>query len=157
MKTLSIVFCLLTVFVFGNLENREISNGHDRQIPAEDPQVFCERPNIPFIVFYNELHSENVRHIKVFLSDKKYSIENVKKISLYLNGEFPSPKHLTVVIYTDWSQLDLPNDCQASGIAGETGKPSKDDFLWAVFNRSSMAIRHLKTPGVSEFETMSLK
>lgn len=118
----------------------------------------CKMPGTPFLVVSNELRSENLRHIQVFMPNSEFSAENLKDLSLYFSDKFPTPKLLTVVAYTDWSQLDLPS-CKVSGISGGGERPDKNAFHWGVFNRhgKNKTIRYLKTPNDEQMETIVIE
>lgn len=117
----------------------------------------CESlTNMSFLIVSNELRSDNLRHIQIFMINVDFSLENLKKLFSNLSNRFRSPKYLTIVVYTDWSQLDLPTDCERIGSSKKNVNGDKNEFLWGVFNRHEQkkTIRYTKTANADHLETV---
>ena len=81
----------------------------------------CEPNPFHFVIVRNDVQSENMRRIEIFMEATAYSVDNLKILFTRISDKYPEPKYLTIIVYTDWSQLDLPSDCPGTGIGG--GQP----------------------------------
>ena len=124
------VAILLFPFVghpYGFIQNSTHRSGEGR----ED----CFTMPFRYVVVYNKQGSSKLRQKLVFMDPKDYSPENLKILFLHLSKDQPTTENLSILVKTDWSQLDLPSDCPGSGIEGSSLSPETNDFHRAVFYR----------------------
>lgn len=129
---------------------------------ANNKRDFCETIPFHFVIIRNDLQSETVRKIDVFLDSNAYSVANLTTLFSYLSNKYPEPMYLTIGVHTDWSQLDLPTDCPGSGSGGGTQvqeRPYEYDFHRAIFYRRGENIfyRYSSQLKTDKLETIVIK
>lgn len=95
----------------------------------------CVTFKFHYLEIENVLYSPVVRHIEIFLDEKAFSEENLKTLFAYLSEKNPEPKHLTVVVHTNWAQLGYPSDCPGIGLSNQPARPDEYDYLQATYYR----------------------
>lgn len=88
-----------------------------------------------YLIVENVLYSPKVRHILVFLDEKAFTEENLKTLFQYLSKKNPEPKHLTITLKTNWTQLSLSSDCPQLGLTNQPARRDEYDYHQAIFYR----------------------
>lgn len=99
----------------------------------------CTSLNLNYLVVVNEVRSENMRHIEIFLDVEEFNEKNLRKLFRKFSNTYSHPKYLTLVVKTHWSQLELPSDCPLGG----TGKSEKSSAFTS--HHRAIFYRHEKT------------
>ncbi len=113
-----------------------------------------------FVVVRDTLKSANLRDIEILLDSKAYSVENLKILFSYLSEKNVEPQYLTITVYTEWSQLELPSDCPGSGHSGNhPSQQHKLDFHHAKYFRrgDNVFFRYSSALGTEKLETFVIK
>ena len=112
--------------------NKVVAQTSVAQKQTED----CVRFKFHWLEIHNVLYTPVVRNIEIFFDEKAFSEENLKTLFAYLSEKNPDPKHLTVVVYTNWAQLDFPSPgCPGIGISEQPDPPDKYDYHRAIYYR----------------------
>ncbi len=99
------------------------------------PQPSCPEVRGEFMVTQNELYSEKVRHMEVYLSPSSFDEKNLRALFACLSQGNPKPEHLTVTVETDRSRVHIPDGKPGTGISGGPVDPHEYDFLKAIYYR----------------------
>jgi hypothetical protein len=81
------------------------------------------------------MFSPNTRWIDVFMEEKSFNEDNLKKLFAYVSGKNVGPKNLTVMVYTHWEQLPLKLDCSEVVIVHPPQKPAVPNYHKAIYHR----------------------
>lgn len=150
---------VLSLMVFGVGGISVVCSTKSIDPPTAVAESECIKPKLNYLVVTNEKRSANLRHVQVFLDKRDFSEPNLRALFEYLSEKFPSPKYLTISVYTDWAQIDPPTDCPVAGSSGGGEKLDKHKFLWAVFNRHEENVVFKYKPELEsdQMETVVLK
>lgn len=135
---LLIFICIAYAQVATKTENKLHLNDVARTTTENKPSD-CVRMDFRYLITADYQITPNTRRIKVFLDEKAFTEENLKKLFRYLSDKNPdpndSPNNLTVVVNTDWKQLDFPSDCPPIATSGGNSGTDAYDYHWARFYR----------------------
>lgn len=116
-------------------ENREEG---DTKKPLSNPSretEDCVTLDFHYLISADEMHTQKIRNIEVFMDEKAFNRENLRKLFKYLSRKYSSPKHLTIDVKTNWNQLLLSTDCPPGGLSEQRQKLDKYDYYRAKFYR----------------------
>ena len=99
------------------------------------PQPNCPEVRAEFLVTQNELYTEKVRHLEVYLTPTAFSESNLRLLFACLSKDNPEPPHLTAEVETDWSRVHIPNGMPGTGASNMPPDPHEYDFLKAIYYR----------------------
>lgn len=134
MKKIPLVLTLAIAFVSCPSFKSEETLGSETS-EKSNTQTFCTTFNFRYLQTQNVMYSPVVRHIEVFLDEKAFSEGNLQSLFAYISKQNPDPIHLTVVVKTNWAQLDLASDCPGQGVSGQPSDPHEYDYLQATYYR----------------------
>jgi hypothetical protein len=113
-----------------------------------------------YLIVADEQRSSVVRHVEVFLDEKAFSEENLKKLFAHLSPKYPATR-LIIEVFTDWNQLPLPSDCPGAGTSNMPDRPDLYDYHQAIYynlpEREYFRYNPTKKIHSSEFKTVVLK
>jgi len=131
---------LVFVYIACGQVTTKLADEESGNVAAQTPVVQkqtedCVRFKFHYLETENALYSPVVRHIEIFLDEKAFSEENLKTLFEYLSEKNPEPKHLTVVVHTNWAQLGFPSDCPGIGMSNMPARPDEYDYHQAIYYR----------------------
>ena len=132
---LLVLVCIACGQVATKIATEESSSASAQTFVAKKQTKNCTTFRFYWLEIENVLYSPIVRHIEIFLDEKAFSEENLKTLFAYLSEKNPEPKHLTVVVHTNWKQLWFPSDCPPTAISEQPDPPDKYDYLQATYHR----------------------
>lgn len=112
-------------------------------VPTPKPErtpmkLECPKLSFKFEIAGNELYSEKVRHIWLYLEPSAFNTNNLRDLFACVSNANPEPVHLTVELNTDWSRLPDPTSTQpGTGCGGCLEDPHRYDFLQATYIRQA--------------------
>lgn len=126
---------------------------------TEDGKRDCITMEFRYLIIENVTQSSNFRRIEVFMNNQAFSVGNLKKLFSHLSNKYPDPKYLTIVVKTDWSQIQLPTDCPGTGSTNITQRADEFDFHRAIYYRrgENIYFRYSTMLKVQEMETVVLQ
>ena len=134
--TLLLVFvCIALGQVATNIATEESITVSAQTSVAQKQTKDCVKFKFHWLEIENVLYTPVVRHVEIFFDEKAFSEENLKTLFAYLSEKNPEPKHLTVVVHTNWAQLWYPSDCPPFAISEQPDPPDKYDYLQAIYYR----------------------
>ncbi len=139
MKVLIAFFSIFVCIACGQVISKVASN-ESNQVIKQDSIVRknndeCVTFKFRYLETQNVLYSSTTRHIEIFLDEKAFSEENLITLFAYISKKNPEPQHLTVIVHTNWAQLDFPSDCPGSGASNMPDRPDEYDYLQAIYYR----------------------
>jgi hypothetical protein len=168
MKVLIAFFSIFVCIACGQVISKVESN-ESSQATKEDSIVWKEnKENNECVTFkFHYLETENVlytpvvRHIEIFLDEKAFSEENLKTLFAYISKKNPEPQHLTVIVHTNWAQLNFPSDCPGTGTSNMPARPDEYDYLQAIYYRRAKVEYFRYSPAIkvdsSKFKQVVLR
>ena len=99
---------------------------------------FCTSFDFNFLEIYNKKWSPKVRRINIFMDDNAFNENNLKKLFKYVADKNPEPKHLTIILATNWKQIELPYDCPQRLESSLPDDPNRYDYRQAIFKRRAL-------------------
>lgn len=110
-------------------------------VPSSETSVGtdCKPLGLHYVVVSNEKQSQNFRRIEVFLKTSEFNEENLLRLFSHLSKQWPDPKFLTIAVYTEWTDLNLPDGC-GTGASGAP-EPENVEGEWAVFSRHETTVQ----------------
>lgn len=132
-RKIKIIIIISLIFVFfTHLQNKRVETQNNNN---EESVANCVKMKFRYIITENTIQSSNFRKIEVFLDEKEFSVENLKELFSYLSSKYPEPKYLTVLVKTNWAQLQFPSDCPGIGRSNVPVKPDEFDYHQAIYYR----------------------
>lgn len=132
----------------------------DSHICFDSENRSCEANSFHFEILRNDLQSETTRRIEIFMEASAYSVENLKQLFSKVSTKYPEPDYLTIVVYTDWSQVDLRTDAKGSASSGRSpGRPHELEFHHAKYFRrgENIYFRYSSELNTERLETFVLQ
>ena len=126
----------------GNGVMESINPGRD---PAMKSATQCGEIKFHYLVTQNELMSESVRQLTVFLDPTAFSEQNLQILFKNLSNKFAQPKGLVVIVETSWSRLALPDGCPI-GVSSAPYDSTENDSHRAIFRRLGSALEFRYNP-----------
>jgi hypothetical protein len=132
-------------------------------IPARTP-IYLECPAVKaaYKIAGNDLWSENVRHVWLYLEPAAFNEKNLKKLFACVSKANPEPVHLTAELHTDWSRLPEVTSTEPGGGCGECKEdPHRYDFLqgWYMRREKHEWIEYSPAPHIRDtaFKTIVIR
>jgi len=136
---LLLFICIACAQVSTKTENTSYLNDIAKAPLAAKRTDDCITMDFHYPITSDNQASPNTRQIEVFLDEKGFSEENLKKLFRYLSDKNPdpnnSPNNLILKVNTDWKQLGFPSDCPGVGVSGGITGTDVNDYHWARFYR----------------------
>jgi hypothetical protein len=157
-----IVFSVLWLCLVHGVSGQNASQANTSNVES-DLQIDCRTMGFHYLVLENSQWTSTVRRIEVFLDEKAFSEKNLSELFGYLSDNNPEPKHLTIVVHTNWNQLPYPSDCPPYGLTNQPSKPDEYDYHQAIFYRREIqgvvkeVYEYNPTLHTSDVKTVSLK
>jgi len=96
----------------------------------------CPGLNFTYQIAGNDMWSEKIRHIYLYLEPKAFNQKNLRQLFACVSKANPDPVNLIAELNTDWSRLPDPSSTEpGSGCGGCKEDPHKYDFLQAKYVR----------------------
>ena len=131
----SILLALAFLSCSTDSSTRADSNAEPQTVKAS---ADCVTFDFHYLITSDWQMNEKVHEIKIFMDEKAFSEENIKKLFRYLSDKTPArdeSENLILLVYTDWKQLGFPSDCPPSGSSGGNSGKDAYDYYWARFYR----------------------
>ncbi|MGD9588305.1 MAG: hypothetical protein AB7Q37_05535 [Pyrinomonadaceae bacterium] len=121
--------------VLGENQRGDGTDSHLSTVPPSD----CVRFDFQYLIVSDEQMSPNTRKIEVFMDEKAFNENNLRKLFRHLSDTHPDPNklpnNLLLYVYTDWKQLGTYSDCPVIAMSGGDGGRDAYDYYWARFRR----------------------
>lgn len=141
------------------IESTNVEETETQNISTKKSLEDCVTMKFRYIVTENTIQSSNFRKIEVFLDEREFTVENFKELFSYLSNKYPDPKYLTVLVKTNWEQLQFPSDCPGVGISNVPRRPDEYDYHQAIYFRrgKNEYFRYSTKLKTEELETIVIK
>lgn len=139
MRKLFLILCLVLQANCQSVSNAGANCESANQVPAVEElknKVDCWELDIRLLVISNEVTSDQLRKIEVFLDPAEFSRQNLQRILDQFSRKYEDGKNLNIRVYTDWKQFFPYQGCPGSGHTGIS--PMTEEFYkhsWAVLYR----------------------
>jgi hypothetical protein len=150
------LFCLIAIVING--ANRELMQDNtNRLLWQATPGSYDELKQLGFrFMVYKNSISFGGRNMRVFLDEKAFSEENLRKLFKTLSKAFPEPMELDIDVITNLEQAYIFGEPMSSE---DTNTSNSGNHYWAVYHRfkDNEYFRYGPNPSGGEVKTVVLK
>jgi|KBSSwiStaDraftv2_1062776.scaffolds.fasta_scaffold140966_3 hypothetical protein len=144
------------------VDGRFVSADVDRRDAKNAEPDSCVPFSFRWLETENVRYTSKIRHVEVFMDPKAFNEENMKKLFSYLSSTNTDTESLTVILHTDWAQMQPPApNCPGTGISEQPADPHEYDYLQAIFWRRGKREYFSYSPRIhvdaSEFKDVSIR
>ena len=133
------VICIFTCSCISTLESKRtaleekpyqtVAYNSDRQTNVDNlcskqtfvnknpKQMDCRPLHFRYLILSNELWSEKLRHIDIFMEPSAFSEGNLNKLFKIFSKTFTKPEVLTITVKTNWNQFHFSRAPNCPGVA----------------------------------------
>ena len=142
MKNFIITFSFLFIFAAcGQLT--QTLNSNVEKVSAQTIKTLmttddCEIMKFRFLITQDYQAGSVIHHTEVFLDERAFSEENLKKLFSKISEKYSEATFLIVIVNTNWEQISMPiypEDCPGIGISEQNGKPERYEYHTAKYYR----------------------
>ena len=93
-------------------------------VRGQDVDVDCsDGLGFKYLILYESVDRDSgdpkARQLVIFLDERAYSKENLRKLFIYISNRYPAPENMFVSLETSWDRVRASNDfCPGSAISG---------------------------------------
>jgi hypothetical protein len=131
--------CLLIAFVLASVGFVFVGTDFAQDVAGKvttiNPEGNCVTFQFRFLVLENLRYNSAIRHIEIFLDNNAFTEKKLTDLFRYISASNPEPMNLTVVVYTDWKQLQVFTDCPPIAVTNQPAKADEYDYHRATFWR----------------------
>ena len=127
---------VLVLLILGSVFARtDLAQNTDAREVAVNLKKNCITFQFRFIVLENSRYNSAIRHVEIFLDDSAFTEKNLTDLFTYFSASNPEPGNLTVIVYTDWKQLQVFTDCPPIAVTNQPADPDEYNYHRAIFWR----------------------
>ena len=115
--------------------SERVSNQSASVKPRPRVDSVCPDLNFRYLETDRFLVTPNTTRVEIFMDNKAFTETNLTKLFSYLSDKYNETLNLTIIVYTDWSQIGLPVNCLDGAMSGGNSMLEQYDFHEAIFYR----------------------
>jgi hypothetical protein len=106
----------------GSFPRQADSMAKECESRADLTQFNCKEFGFHFLTEYDLQMTADSRRIQIFMDASAFNEKNLSELFMFISKEAPEESLLTVVVNTDWSQLEFPRPNCPGKASSRTGK-----------------------------------